>query len=185
MSRSQAERAQYDCVAAAIHWLTAAMVIPIVLLALFSDTIETVIGTTPIVLHKSLGITVFALTLLRVAWRLMNPAPPLPQSLSRCQRRAAVATHLALYTFMLLLPLSGYVFGSAGPYPMQWFGIDLSKASIRQCPGEAAHLFHEVAGLAIAALLAVHIGAALMHQFVHRDRLITRMSLPIAAKRIE
>lgn len=166
---------RYDRVAAAIHWLTAAMVLLIIVLGLFSDPIGKLVGHAGIALHKSLGVTVFGLTLLRIFWRLGHRAPPL--STSGWQRAAANGAHGLLYLFLLGLPLSGYVFGSGGPYAMQWFGIDIPKAPISKPVSEIFHTAHVLGGYAVTALVTLHIGAVCWHQWVKRDDLIARMSL--------
>jgi len=169
----------YDRVAAAIHWLTALMVIALIILAFGGDLLEEIFGEfRPIALHKSLGMTVFVLTVFRLIWRLGHKPPPLPASTPAWQRAAAPAAHAMIYAFLLGMPILGYVFGSGGPYPMQYFGIDLPKLAFISKPvADAAHLAHEIGGYAITALLLTHISAALWHHFVQRDGLISRMRL--------
>ncbi|MBN8831991.1 MAG: cytochrome b, partial [Sphingomonadales bacterium] len=130
-----------------------------------------------VALHKSLGITVFALTLLRIVWRLGHRAPPLPATTPGWQRAAAHGAHMLLYGFLLAMPLTGYVFGSGGPYPMEWFGVEIPKAPVPKPVAETAHDAHVVGGYAVAVMVVVHIGAACWHQWVQRDNLIARMSL--------
>jgi cytochrome b561 len=166
---------RYHPVSAGLHWLTATLVIALIALALFDQPLEKALGTSSIRLHKSLGMTVFGLTLLRILWRLRHRAPPLPESTGRMQRAAAWAVHLLLYGFLLGLPLLGYVLSSGGPYPMHWFGIAVAKLSVSKSVGDAAAALHVWGGYAMIALLAMHIAAALHHQFVVRDRLILRM----------
>lgn len=168
----------YDRVAAAIHWLTAFMVIAIIILAFAGDFLEKSLGEfRAIALHKSLGMTVFVLTLFRLAWRLSHKPPPLPATTPAWQRAAAHTVHIAIYAFLLGMPVLGYVFGSGGPYPMQWFGIDIPKMAIGKPLADAAHLAHEIGGFTITALLLAHVSAALWHHFVQRDGLIARMRL--------
>lgn len=169
--------ARYDRIAAAIHWLTAVMVLLLIPLALFSDPIGKALGFSAIALHKSLGMTVFGLTLVRVFWWIGHRAPPLPESTPAIQRVAAHGAHGLLYLLLLGLPLSGYVLGSGGPYPMQWFGMDVPKAAISKPVADVFHAAHELGGYTIIALLVLHIGAASWHQWVQRDNLIARMSL--------
>ncbi|HVH03165.1 MAG TPA: cytochrome b/b6 domain-containing protein [Amaricoccus sp.] len=135
--------------------------------------------------HKSWGTVIFGLALLRLAWRGLNPArPPLPAAMPAWQRRAAAASHRALYGLMLLLPLSGWIMASASPtqdmLQMQNLVFGTWPLPDPFVPGDpridgAAHAVHAGAALLIAALLALHAGAALHHQFVLRDRLLARM----------
>ncbi|MCW3838331.1 cytochrome b [Sphingomonas canadensis] len=167
----------YDSVAAAIHWVTAAMVVALLLLALFDDAISDGLGIAAVPLHKSLGITVFVLTLVRIGWRFRRPPPPLQQTGPAWQRRAAAAAHAALYGFLIAMPLLGYVLSSGGPYPLRWFGIGLPKLPVDRATGTIAGDIHVAAGYAMIALILVHVAAALWHQFALRDRTLGRMRL--------
>ena len=169
--------ARYDRVAAAIHWLTAIAVVLLILLALFGEPVGDALGFSAIALHKSLGMSVFGLTLVRIGWRLRHRAPPLPASTPAWQRGAAHGVHMLLYLLLLAMPLSGYLFGSGGPRPMKWFGVDIPKAPVSKPAADILHEFHEVAGYGMIALLLAHVGAAVWHQWVRRDNLIARLSL--------
>jgi len=169
--------ARYDRIAAAIHWLTAALVVLIIGLALFGEPVGDWLGFSAIGLHKSLGMTVFALTLARILWRVTHRAPPLPARTPRWQRASAHGVHGFIYALLLGLPVSGYIFGSGGPYPMRWFGIDIPKAPIAKPVADLVHSLHEIGGFAMIGLLVAHVGAACWHQWVQRDGLILRMSL--------
>jgi cytochrome b561 len=83
-------------------------------------------------LHKSIGLTVLALSLVRLGWRLMNPPPPLPEHVPAWERFVAKATHWAFYGLMFAIPLSGWLYVSAGwsihddaplPVATHWFGL--------------------------------------------------------------
>lgn len=169
------ELPRYDRVAATIHWLTAALVIALIVLVLGGDALEEATGWPTIQLHKSFGMTVFGLTLLRLFWRLGHRPPPLPATVPVWQKRMAGAAHTGLYGFLLGLPLAGYIFGSGGPYPMQYFGVDVPKMRVSKPVAEVFHEAHEIGGFTMIGLLIAHIGAALWHQFVQRDRMIARM----------
>ena len=171
---------RYDRVAAGLHWLTALLVIALIVLGIGGKAVGEPLGMSgmqTIFLHKSLGITVFAITLLRLLWRVGHKPPPLPETTPAWQARAAHWMHGLLYALMLLLPTLGYVLSSGGPYPLEWFGIGLPKLPVSKAVGEAAANAHVAGGLAMTALVAVHIGAALWHHLVQRDRLIARMRI--------
>ena len=168
-------QARYDRVAAGIHWITAVLVISLIILVLGGEGLEKATGWPTVAMHKSFGMTVFALTLFRLFWRLGHRPPPLPAETPALQRLAAGAVHTALYGFLLAMPLAGYIFGSGGPYPMRYFGLDVPKAPISKPVADFFHEAHEIGGFTLIALLVVHIGAALWHHFVQRDGLISRM----------
>ena len=128
--------------------------------------------------HKSIGVLVLALVLLRLAWRLLAPpAPALPAHMPPWERAAAHASHVLLYVLMLALPLSGWVVQSSSGMPFrifrQW------PLPVIQAPDKAlsdlAALVHLSLGIALATLLVVHIGAALRHHFIQRDEVLRRM----------
>lgn len=168
----------YSRVAAALHWIIAALVITLVALGLAGEWIGGFVGMSgleAIQLHKSLGMTVFVLTLVRLYWRIGHKPPPLPESMPQWQRRAAHAAHGSFYAFMLGLPVLGYMLSSGGPYPLKWFAVPLPKLPVSKTVGDLAHDAHEIGGITMAVLIVLHIGAALWHQFVDRDRLLARM----------
>lgn len=128
--------------------------------------------------HKSLGLTVLALVLVRVGWRLYAGAPrPVPGT-PRLQALLASATHGAIYLLILALPLSGWIYDSANALrPFRWFGlVEVPKLV---APDEAlaasAHGAHEWLFWLLMALVAGHAGAALYHHFIQRDATLARM----------
>jgi cytochrome b561 len=166
----------YGRVARALHWSIAVLVIANIALGLFHDGLGNLFPAMPI--HKAIGVTVLALTLVRIGWRLGHAPPPLPAAMPRWEKRAARTTHLAFYALLLVLPLSGWVMSSAGKYPLTWFWLfDIPKFAVTK--GDAAvglsRSAHEALGLAFAALAALHVAAALRHHFVLEDRVLRRM----------
>ena len=128
--------------------------------------------------HKSLGLTVLALVLVRIGWRLYAGAPrPVPGT-PRLQALLASATHGAIYLLILALPLSGWIYDSANAQrPFRWFGlVEVPKLV---APDEAlaasAHGAHEWLFWLLMALVAGHAGAALYHHFIQRDATLARM----------
>ena len=134
--------------------------------------------------HKSFGFVVFVLAVIRVAWRLTERArPPLP-AMPRWQVRAAEASHLLLYLFMFLMPLSGWILASASPtqdlLQMQNMVFGFFPLPDPFVPGiewieTAAHKVHTTAAVGLTAVLALHAAAALKHQFVDRDGVLMQM----------
>ncbi|WP_372015540.1 cytochrome b [Pseudoxanthomonas sp. 10H] len=128
--------------------------------------------------HKSLGLTVLALVLVRIAWRLYAGAPAPVAGTPRWQATVASFTHGAIYVLILAMPLSGWLYDSAsGLRPFRWFGLaEVPKLSP---PDEslagAMHEAHELLFWVLIALVVAHAGAALWHHFVQRDPTLARM----------
>lgn len=170
----QAER--YNRVARVLHWLMAALIIGNLAGGMLHDTIKDTINLMP--LHKSAGLSVLALTLVRIGWRLTWQPPPYPPAMGAWQIRAAQGVQAAFYALMLALPLTGWVMASAGQYPLTWFGLlDVPKLGVMR--DSALHLTsrsgHEALGWLLIALVAVHVAAALRHHLILKDRVLERM----------
>ncbi|HJP99943.1 MAG TPA: cytochrome b [Rhodanobacteraceae bacterium] len=163
----------------AFHWLIAVLIIAqgIIGLAMVQ------MGVTPAKVrvfawHKSIGMTILALVLLRIAWRVGEHRPADPAAMPLWQRRAARAVHLALYVLILAIPLSGWWFNSASNAPLVWFGwLDLPSLTGGYDPvwKPRALLVHQTLFWVLIALLVAHVGAALWHHFKERDDVLRRM----------
>ena len=127
--------------------------------------------------HKSVGITILALAILRLLWRRLSPGPALPTSLKRYERLLANVTHHGLYLLLFLTPLAGWLMSSAKHYPVSWFGVVQLPDLIS--PNASAYLVlheaHELLAYAIAGLAALHAAAALKHHFILKDGVLKRM----------
>ena len=182
--------ARYTRTAVVLHWLVAALIAVNVGLALSVDHLPDEWVRPVIDTHKSTGITLLGLVLMRVLWRAGHAPPPLPHGHARWERIAAHAAHGALYALMLLLPLSGWMHDSAwkdaATHPMSLFGLvpwpriglietipPVTKESLHTLFG----IFHTGFGYLLYALLAVHVGGALKHQWLDRKPELQRMSL--------
>jgi cytochrome b561 len=127
--------------------------------------------------HKSLGLLILALVLLRMVWRVTHRPPALPASMARWERRAAIASHRALYVLLLLTPLAGWLYASAAGLSVNWFGWflvpDLIDANRKLA--SLLKLLHKSCAAALVLLIALHVGAALRHAFLLRDGVMHRM----------
>lgn len=128
--------------------------------------------------HKSLGLTVLALVLVRIGWRLYAGAPPPVPGTPRWQAWLATAMHVLLYGMALAMPLSGWIYDSAsGLRPFRWFGqVEVPKLVAPDAAlSEAAHGWHEWLFWLLLVLVAAHAAAALYHHFVRHDATLARM----------
>lgn len=174
---------RYSTIAIGFHWTIAALVVFNLVVGLFHETLlEGWKGA--IDLHKAVGITVLVLTVGRVLWRIAHRPPPLPADVRGWERGAAHAVHWGLYALLIIMPLTGWLM-SSGPkrYPLTWFGLfDIPYLSASAGVARSAHEAHELLGLLMAALVVIHIAAALRHHLILRDRVLGRM-LPVVDAR--
>lgn len=128
-------------------------------------------------LHKSIGITLLALILLRILWRLTHRPPALLASLKPWERKLATAGHHLLYLLMIAMPVTGLLQALYSKYGVKWFGMPflggLDDKGMRDIFNEA----HEVIGFILAAIIVLHILGALKHKFIDRDQTMSRMTL--------
>ncbi len=180
---------RYSQVAVLLHWLVAALIVTNVLLAWTWDSLSKADSHAAINIHKSIGLTVFGLALLRLLWRFSHRPPAYPATYQRWERLLSHIVHGLLYLVMFGLPLTGYIMDSApkGPaeHPIVWFGLfefPHISAILHLAPTLRAqvHEFFETAhGLsadALYALLFLHVTGALKHQFIDRIKAVQRMS---------
>jgi len=131
--------------------------------------------------HKWAGVTLLALSLLRLVWRITHRPPALPVAMEaampRWQRVAHHATHHALYALFFIVPLVGWAYSSAYGFPIVLFGVWPLPDWVPADKALAALIkpWHEITAFAMAALVVLHVAAALKHQWIDRDGLLSRM----------
>lgn len=128
-------------------------------------------------LHKSIGVTLLALIVLRVLWRITHRPPAMLASYKAWEKKLATGTHHLLYLLMVAMPVSGLIMAMSGKYGVKWFGIDilegLDNSMLRDIFKEA----HEIIGAILLLAVILHIAGALKHKFIDKDDTIKRMSL--------
>jgi cytochrome b561 len=169
---------KYGPIAILLHWLIAAGVVAAVgfgLTTVYADSARVTRAT--VLIHQSIGTALFALVLFRALWRVTHPAPPLPAAMPRAQKVAAAVTHGSLYVMLFALPITGYIKLAA-------FGRDITVFGLFNLPNlmpqdrelsVTAQDLHAYGQYVLYALVALHVGAALYHQFVLKDGLLRRM----------
>jgi cytochrome b561 len=182
----------YTKTAIFLHWLIALMIIAQLSVGLVmgeEDLWEPAMRGQLYAFHKATGMLVIILTLVRIGWRLVNPPPALPDTLKPWERVAVKISHGSFYFLLLLIPLSGWALvTAAGRGPIDIFGIfqwgDMPILSSMPNKGELRESIseiHELLAYGMIGLLALHIGAALKHHFIHKDGVLMRM-LPFCKK---
>lgn len=171
---------RYGAAAQILHWLTFALLLGSFGLGLYM--VELPLSPQKLRLiawHKWVGVTVFAVLLARLAWRLHCPPPPLPP-MAPWQRHAAGAVHALIYVLLVLIPVTGWIGSSAKGFPTVYLGLFKLPDLVGKDPALADFLFriHWLLNKTLLAAVAVHVAAALKHQFVDRDGLLERM-LPL------
>lgn len=168
---------RYGSVAQFLHWTIVALLVVQVTLGKVADSLPVGIERLAVMArHKSFGITILALALVRLVWRRIDRPPALP-AMPRWQEIAARLNHWALYALLFALPLSGWLMSSAANRPVSWFGLAQLPDLIAPDPDlrEWFHDLHHFLIWALYALVGLHVAAALKHQFVDRDGLLRRM----------
>jgi cytochrome b561 len=127
-------------------------------------------------LHKSIGLTVFMLVVVMIAWRIVHPAPALPLSMEPWKRRAARIAHRALYACLLIMPITGYMGSSFTRFPIRYWGTALPNFWGWESPALKALMsqIHLITVIVFMTLVAVHVAAALLH-LASRDGVFRRM----------
>jgi cytochrome b561 len=174
---------RYGSVARVLHWGIVGLLVIQVTLGRIAESLPQ--GLERLVVmsrHKSFGITILGIALLRLAWRLFNRPPPLPP-MPRWQRMAAALNHWALYALLFALPLSGWLMSSAANRPASWFGLAQLPDFVAPDPAlkESFEALHHFLVRTLYVLVGLHVAAALKHQFVDRNGLLFRM-LPWPAR---
>lgn len=169
----------YGSVARFFHWLVALLVVGQLLGGFYAaDFAEQSMKGQLFFWHKSLGLTILWLMLLRVIWRFKNIQPGYEARVPLWQRFAARVVHLFLYLLLLALPVNGWILSTAAGYPPSYFGlftVGFPGIPVDKALAETMSSVHEVLAWIIIGLVTLHIFAALKHHFIHRDNVLRRM----------
>jgi cytochrome b561 len=180
---------RYNGVAMTLHWLIAALILTNILIAWYFNTLNGAAKIPPVQLHKSIGITVLVLSVLRLAWRLVAPPPALPPSVVGWERMTAGTVYVLFYVVMIGMPLTGWALSSASPlilvYPIKLYGVIPWPAIgyLSHLPHDqmkSAHTtfvtLHGLGAKLAYALIVLHVLAATRHWLILRDGVAGRMT---------
>jgi cytochrome b561 len=176
--------ARWGHIAQFLHWLIVALIIVQVILANIAEDLP--IGMKKIAMyarHKSVGITILALAVIRLLWRWANPTPALPSTLKPYERTLAGLTHFGLYLILFAMPLTGWMMTSARGFPASWFGFFQLPDFVPKNTAlyNAMKETHDTLALVLYAIVTLHVAAALKHHFIMKDDVLRRM-LPFTRK---
>ncbi len=169
---------RYGAVAQSLHWIVVVLVVLQFMSALIADDMPFGVAKALIMVrHKSIGVTILVLATLRLAWRLANPVPTLPATLKPYERRLANVTHTLLYVCLFAMPITGWIMTAAKNFPFRWFGLFSWPMPIapNKALGEIMQTTHTTLAVTLAAVVTLHILAALKHHFVLKDSVLKRM----------
>ena len=168
---------RYTRAAIALHWLLGVAIVGSFSVGVYMSDLS----MSPLRLklynwHKWAGITILALSALRLLWRITHRPPP-DVPMPAWQQRAAHLTHIALYALFFAVPLAGWAYSSAAGFPVVVYGVLPLPDFVSPDKALAALLksLHQALAFSLGVLVLVHIGAALKHQLIDRDGLLSRM----------
>ena len=172
-----AQKSEYTTPAIALHWLLAmALAVSFSVGLYMADLPFSPQRLKLYNWHKWAGVTILALSIARLLWRLTH-RPPAELPMPAWQARASHFTHSALYLLFFAVPLVGWAYSSAAGFPVVWFGVlplpDF--VPVDKFLADAIKPWHGALAWALAALAVLHVAGALKHQFIDRDGLLARM----------
>ncbi|MBK6982723.1 MAG: cytochrome b [Betaproteobacteria bacterium] len=171
-------RADYTPIAIGLHWVAAILIAGNLAFGLYMvDLVLTPAKLQYYSWHKWAGVTIFLLSGARLLGRLGHPAPALPDTMPAWQRLAANASHQVLYLLFFAAPVTGWLFSSAAGFQTVYFGVvpipDLLEKNKELA--DVLRIVHRSVTYALATLVVLHSAAAIKHQLVDRDDVLSRM----------
>lgn len=181
----------YTRVAIWLHWLIAALIIGMMVAGIWmtgaiKEKESQAIAFQVYQLHKSFGVLIFVLSILRLVWRLTHKVPSMPEGMAGWEKLAAHVTHWLFYGLMLGLPITGWLMVSASPWGLPTLFFDtveiphlhalaeLDQAGKVLWEGRFKDI-HKLIAFGGIALIILHVAAALKHHLFERDETMTRM----------
>lgn len=172
------EVTQYSHAYKAMHWFIAVVVIGMLCGSFFLDDLPKSMKGTAFMLHKSTGLLILALMLVRLVWIHIHGKPGLPDSIPAWQRFLSHFVHGALYVFLLAMPLSGWIMSMAADRVPSFYGLFAARLPAIAPDKSLAKLMnqsHKVIAWVLITLVVLHVAAALKHYFINKDNIMQRM----------
>lgn len=169
----------YGLVSRSLHWLTALLVIAMLIGGFFMDDLDKSIKPTVYMIHKSIGLLIFSLLVIRLIWNLTTGLPNYEKTLTKTEQKISTAGHHILYVLLIVMPLTGLFMSVASKHYPSFFGL----FSIESLPGipqtkafaKLMNESHEIIAWIFIAFVLLHIGAALKHKFILKNTVLDRM----------
>lgn len=175
---SQHDTQNYNSLSRFVHWIMAALILGLVLVGFFMAQMD----SAPLKFeiygwHKSLGITVLLLALIRVAWKFYKKPPASLSAHKNWEKLLSKTIHIVLYVSLFVMPLSGWVMSSSGGHAVHFFGLfELPQIAAKdKVISGLARSVHYYAALGVVGSVALHVVGALKHHFMDKDVTLTRM----------
>ena len=169
---------RYSAVAQGFHWIIAGLIVTQYTLGWIADDLPLGLHKLAVLArHKSFGMTVLMLAVLRLLWRFKNRPPELPAGMSKVERLLAKGTHVIFYVLLFVMPLTGWLMSSAKNYSVSWFGLFTWPNLIgkNEAAFDLLKTTHDTLSDVLFAIAVLHILAALKHHFWNRDDVLVRM----------
>ena len=168
----------YHSVSKFIHWLTALLILGLLAVGFYMVSIEFSESKLQLYsLHKSFGLVVLVLIVLRIVWHRMRTKPKPLDTHQAWEKVLAHAAHILLYVLMIVMPLSGWVMSSAGDFTVSFFGVyvpDIVEKNEELF--KISRFVHEVSSFLLVLIVCLHIAGALKHHFIDNDMTLRRMT---------
>ena len=173
----------HNAPARVLHWIMAVLILLVLFLGVIAVSISSADRQVLLLAHKTLGVAILALGIVRLAWAFIGPAPAPLEGEPLCRRRIAAATHFLFYALMIGMPLIGWAMLSAGGYPVAiWGGLHLPAIAPQNGELHAVlRLMHRLCGYGLYGLFALHVAAALFHALILGDGALRRMGIGVVA----
>lgn len=125
--------------------------------------------------HKSIGVTILVLIVIRLLWRITHQPPALPASLKKWEVKLSKGTHHFLYLLMFAMPISGLIMAVSSKYGVKWFGIKILPGLDSETLRDVFHEAHEIIGIVLVCIVLLHIAGTLKHKFIDKNDILKRM----------
>lgn len=160
-----------------LHWLIVLLIILQWVIIQRAEELKGLAKVEALYWHKSFGITVLALAIVRLVWRWANPVPALANVTKTWERLLAGFSHFALYALLFAIPLTGWMMSSARNFPVSWFKLVQLPDLVGQDKGtyELMHSLHGGLNAALFIVALLHVAGALKHHFIDRNEVLKRM----------